>query len=67
MLDDVAWTEIDRQTDYEHFKEAWDIASFAVANSAECRFIRLTQTSKDHNGDDCLGIYALDFFGTLLE
>jgi hypothetical protein len=65
-LDGEAWTEIDRTTDNEDFK-AWEPASFAVANSAECRFIRLTQTDKRHCRDDTLTIRAFEFFGTLLE
>jgi hypothetical protein len=61
-LDGEAWTEIDRKTNNADLK-----ASFAVANSVECRFIRLTQTGKRHWGDDILNIYAFEFFGTLLE
>jgi hypothetical protein len=79
-LDGEAWTEIDRKTDNEDFKSYnWKTASFAV--SAECRFIRLTQTGKNHDGCDhflrdsgkghggydTLIIYAIEFFGTLLE
>jgi uncharacterized coiled-coil protein SlyX len=67
-LDGEAWTEIDRKTDNEDFKaDNWITASFAVSNSAECRFIRLTQTGKDHYGKDFLVIGAFEFFGTLLE
>jgi hypothetical protein len=48
-LDGEAWTEIDRQTNNEDFNSDWWVtASFAVAKSAECRFIRLTQTGKSH-------------------
>jgi hypothetical protein len=65
-LDLVNWTEIDRKTDNEDFK-SWAIASFAIAKSTECRFIRLTQTGKNHWGLDGLLIVAFEFFGTLLE
>jgi hypothetical protein len=62
-LDGVNWTEIDRKTNYDDF-DAWPwTASFAVLNSAESRFIRLTQT----NRPECLNIEAVEFFGTLLE
>jgi uncharacterized coiled-coil protein SlyX len=61
------WTEIDRKTDNWDFTGLGGTASFAVSNSGECRFIRLTQTGKDHFGYDELGIYAFEFFGTLLE
>jgi hypothetical protein len=67
-LDGEAWTEIDRKTDNVDFKDGWGkTASFAVSKSAECRFIRLTQTGKRHCGDDFLQIYAFEVFGTLLE
>jgi hypothetical protein len=67
-LNGEAWTEIDRKTD---FKDNWTwhigMASFAVSNSAECRFIRLTQTGKTDTGKDILDIQAFEVFGTLLE
>jgi hypothetical protein len=63
-----AWTEIDRVTDNEDFKRGWGTASFAVSKSAECRFIRMTQTGKRHGWtDDYLAIRAFEVFGTLLE
>jgi hypothetical protein len=65
-LDGEAWTEIDRRTDTMDFKVGWE-ASFAVSNSAECRFIRLTQTGKNHKGNDHLIICAFEFFGALIE
>jgi hypothetical protein len=49
-LDSVNWTEIDRQMSNNDFQRGWGIASFAVSNSAECRFIRLTQTGEYHLG-----------------
>jgi hypothetical protein len=72
-LDFVNWIEIDRKTDNEDFKSGTETASFAVSKSAECRFIRLTQTGLNHvgdawhDGDDLLYIEAVEFFGTLLE
>jgi hypothetical protein len=65
-LDGEAWTGIDRQTDNEHFIYR-AMASFAVSNLAECRFIRLTQTGKSHCWQNYLHIQAVEFFGTLLE
>jgi hypothetical protein len=65
--DRKAWTEIDRKTDNEDFKGSFATASFAVSKSAECRFIRLTQTGKGHFGNDCLIIRVFEVFGTLLE
>jgi hypothetical protein len=67
-LEGKAWTEIDQKTDNDDFKSGnYMAASFAVSNSAECRFIRLTQTAKDHGKKDDLGIRAFEFFGTLFE
>jgi uncharacterized coiled-coil protein SlyX len=66
-LDREAWTEIDRKADNTDFKKDWVAASFAVSDSAECRFIRLTQTGKSHCGGDRLRICAFEIFGALLE
>jgi hypothetical protein len=67
-LDRKAWTEIDRKTDNKDFKALGrKRASFAVSNSDECRFIRLTQTGKRHDGYDYLYIVAFEVFGTLIE
>jgi hypothetical protein len=68
-LDGVNWTEIDRETDIEGFRtHGWRVGSFGVSNSAECRFIRMTQTDKRYLfDDDILAIAAVEFFGTLLE
>jgi hypothetical protein len=66
-LDGEAWTEIDRKTNNEDFRAGLVTVSFAVSNSAECRFIRLTQTGKNHGCGDSLLIKAFEFFGTLLE
>jgi hypothetical protein len=66
-LDGEAWTEIDRKTDNENFEDGWPRASYAVSNSAECRFIRLTQTGKNRWAEDVLRITAFEVFGTLLE
>jgi hypothetical protein len=66
-LDGDSWTEIDRQTDSAALSDDTSTVSFAVSNSDECRFIRLTQTGKASDTSDELLIEALEFFGTLLE
>jgi hypothetical protein len=68
-LDGETWTEIDRQKNNRDFKShsIFGIASFPLSKPAECRFIRLTQTNKNHHGDDCLVLRAVEFFGTLSE
>jgi hypothetical protein len=66
-LDGSSWTEIGRQTNNQDFTDVLgNSASFAVS-TAEFRFIRLTQTDKNHNGRDYLILYAVEFFGTLSE
>jgi hypothetical protein len=61
-LDGEAWTKIDRKTNNNDFK-----ASFAVSNSDECRFIRLTQTEQNRMWGYELGILAFELFGILFE
>jgi hypothetical protein len=63
-LNFMNWTEIDRKTDNSDFP---GMASFAVSTSAECRFIRLTQTSINVTFDNQLRMRAFKVFGTLLE
>jgi hypothetical protein len=67
-LDGKTWAEIDRKRKNMDLWEDLDsAASFAVAKSTECRFVRLTQTGKNDGANDHLIISAVEFFGTLLE
>jgi hypothetical protein len=66
-VDGESWTEIDQRMNNTDLKERPFISSFTVSKSAEGRFIRLTQTGKNHSGHDVLWIHAFEFFGTLLE
>jgi hypothetical protein len=66
-LDGDEWTEIDRKTGYDDFDELPWAVSFAVSRSAECRFIRLTQTGETFYGHDILDIEAFELFGTRLK
>jgi hypothetical protein len=66
-LDFINWTEIDRKTDTEDLKNFSETASPAVSNSAECRFIRLTQTGKRDDGSYSLPIRSFEVFGVLIE
>jgi hypothetical protein len=65
-VDGDAWTEIDRKMDNQDFKNG-GTASFAVSNSAECRFIRLTQTGRNGYENDHLDMTAFEIFGALRE
>jgi hypothetical protein len=63
-MDGVNWTEIDRRTNH-----AWDgdfrIHSFDVSHSVECKFIRLTQTETNLDGNDTLYLRRFDVFGSV--
>jgi hypothetical protein len=64
-LDGVAWVEIDRQTDTKVFKGGnLKNEVFSVARPVECRLLRLTQTGKDHKGQNRLRLQWVDFFGS---
>jgi hypothetical protein len=65
-LDGSSWTEIDWQTDNQHFMGT-NTASFAVSKPAEFRFIRLTQTGQNHGHDDRRILGAVEFFVALSE
>jgi hypothetical protein len=60
-VDGENWIEIDRRIG-EYFED-----SFAVAETAKCRFIRLIQTGKNYFDRECVLLSAVEFFGTLSE
>jgi hypothetical protein len=66
-VDGQRWTDIDRKTDTQNFRDLDNdaVASFAVSHIAECRFIRMTQSGKNHAGDYRLLLQSVEFFGTL--
>jgi hypothetical protein len=66
-MDGRRWMEVDRRTDDQNITEAWETASFAIASPAQCRLIRLTQIATNHDGDDTLHLFAVEFHGVLLE
>jgi predicted nucleic acid-binding Zn-ribbon protein len=65
-LDGENWTEIDRRINNPDFAGP-NKASFHVCHPDQARFIRLTQTGRNHKGDDSLFLFALEIFGTLFE
>jgi hypothetical protein len=65
-LDGVQWTEIDRRTDVD-WDEDISRQSFAVFNSADCKFIRWTQTDKNTQGTDVLTLRGFELFGNMQE
>jgi hypothetical protein len=66
-LDGSSWTEIGRQTDNQDFNHIFGNTASFVAKPAEVRFIRLTQTGKNHDDTNELFLVAVEFFGTLSE
>jgi hypothetical protein len=62
-LDAETWIEMDRQQDMMDLKGDF----IPVQKPAESRFIRLTQTAKNGDGNDALQIMDVEFFGTLWE
>jgi hypothetical protein len=68
-VDGRSWTEIDRRQDNRDFTNG-GTASFATSRPAEFGFIRFTQTDKKYGFSywpHVLGLYAVEFFGTLAE
>jgi hypothetical protein len=57
------WEMIDKQELNQDYQGRWSRASFAVSKSPECQFIRLTQLGQNNYS---LGLYAIEFFGTIL-
>jgi hypothetical protein len=70
-LDGSNWKEMDRETGNQEFScpgyLGYPLASFHIPNPKQCRFIRLTQTEKNHDGDDSLSMCAVEFFGNVSE
>jgi hypothetical protein len=65
-VDGLIWQEMHRETGSTAFP-FWKKASFAMRNSVECRFIRLTQTGPRRAGGDSMTLCAAEFFGILFE
>jgi hypothetical protein len=65
--DGEGWQVIDRQKGLLDFKDGPNTVVFDASNPVECRFIRLTQTDRNHCRDNELLLYAVEFFGTLWD
>jgi hypothetical protein len=63
-LNAETWRVIDRKTNTQDFTGDQQV-SFTIATPMECRFIRLTQTDKNHDDEDQLMLAAVEFFGAL--
>jgi hypothetical protein len=62
-LDGESWMEIDRRQSDQVLEQASFVLS--LLTPMDFRIIRLTQTSKNQAGDDCLLLSAVEFFGRL--
>jgi hypothetical protein len=65
-LDGESWTEIDRRTDIQDFKDV-NMGSFDVSAPDEFRFRRVTQMGKTPGGYESLMWRGVEFFGTLFK
>jgi hypothetical protein len=66
-VDGENWREVAREEDNEQLNGSRFTGTFTVAGGGACRFIRLVNIGRNHNGDDCLCISAWEIFGSLLE
>jgi hypothetical protein len=66
-VDEKSWTRVDWKENVQVFKDEWGTASFEVSYPEAGRFIRLTQTAKNHCDYDFLSLKGVEFFGTLYE
>jgi hypothetical protein len=63
--DGESWTTIDEQKRDSHLKEDFAVHSFDVKSEFECRFVRLTQTGKNHADSNRLEFCSLELFGSI--
>jgi hypothetical protein len=66
-VDGKNWREFAREEENNQLNGESFTGTFAVADSGECRFIRLVQISRNHAGNDQLAISAWEIFGSLIE
>jgi hypothetical protein len=61
------WQEVAHEEDNKQFNSCRCTDTFPVAGGEECRFIRLVNIGKNHEGNDRLYITAWEIFGNLIE
>jgi hypothetical protein len=71
-IDGEKWTPVDkRQDNYDLFywesREKSKVATFIIENIQEGRYIRLTQTNTNHDGNNVLALASCEFFGDLFD
>jgi hypothetical protein len=65
--DDMMWCEMDRRSECSALCSPYKVGSFPILNAVECRYIRLRQTGKNHNGTFAILLTAFEVFGNLVE
>jgi predicted nucleic acid-binding Zn-ribbon protein len=65
-VDGTSWKSLGEHTLNQDFNDT-NTVSFSVSKPAEFRFIRLSQTGKNHREQDYLYLTSVEFFGTLFE
>jgi hypothetical protein len=65
--DGESWREVAREENNKQLKGCRFSGTFAIADSGECRFIRLVNIGRNHFGEDRILISAWEIFGSLLE
>jgi hypothetical protein len=61
------WGLVASEKDNESLNGRSVTVMFAVEHPGACRFIRLVNMGRTHNGTDCLSISAWEIFGQLIE
>jgi hypothetical protein len=61
------WREVAREEDNKQLNGRSFTATFPVAGTGECRFIRLVNIGRNRGGTDSLIISAWEIFGNLIE
>jgi hypothetical protein len=65
-LDGRDWQEIDYKEKCEDLNGSCSTATFPVAGAGPCRFVRLVQVGRCHQGGDGLCLSAWEIFGTII-
>jgi hypothetical protein len=66
-MDGENWREVAREEDNKQLNGKRFTATFPVAGSGECRFIRLVNIGRNHFDEDSILISAWEIFGNLIE
>jgi hypothetical protein len=61
------WTEVDERGENSELNGSLIARTFAVKKSEECRYIRLVNVGRNHEGDEALCLSAWEMLGSLIE